>query len=75
MRAPMVELYGEEYFRDTWGSWIDGMKIIFEKNNGDLCKENLAKIKCPTLIVHGEKDAMVLKEHPHFLKANIKNSR
>lgn len=75
MRAPMIELYGEDYFKENWSNWIDAMKIIFEKKNGDLCKGDLSKIKCPTLIVHGEKDAMVLKEHPLFLKENIDKSR
>ncbi|KAJ8673344.1 hypothetical protein QAD02_004606 [Eretmocerus hayati] len=75
MRAPLIALYGEEYFQKTWSNWIDGMKDIFDHNGGDVCKADLPKIQCPTLIVHGEKDAMVLPEHPDYLNKNIKNSR
>ncbi|XP_014219196.1 valacyclovir hydrolase-like [Copidosoma floridanum] len=75
MRAPMIEVYGEEYFRKTWSDWIDGMKLIYQKNNGDICKADLTKIKCPTLIIHGQKDVMVLPEHPDYLKSKIENSR
>lgn len=75
MRAPLVAIYGEEYFSKTWADWIDAMKNIFDKKGGDICKGDLAKIKCPSLIVHGEKDAMVLREHPDYLKANINDSR
>ncbi|XP_008211373.1 valacyclovir hydrolase [Nasonia vitripennis] len=75
MRAPLVAIYGEKYFQDVWSAWIDGMKRIYDNNGGDICKKDLVKIKCPTLIVHGAKDAMVLGEHPDHLKANIANSR
>ena len=75
MKSPLIALYGEEYFQCTWGSWIDAMRYIFDHQKGDICKNDLLKITCPTLIVHGEKDVMVLREHPDYLKANIKNSR
>lgn len=75
MRAPLVAIYGEKYFQDTWSSWIDAMRLIFENKNGDVCQKDLRKIKCPSLIVHGEKDAIVFREHPDYLKANITNSK
>lgn len=71
MRTPMIKLYGEEYFRKIWGDWVDAILRIYEKQNGDLCKECLSKIKCPTLIIQGSKDPMVLAEHPLYLKENI----
>ncbi|KAL7298644.1 hypothetical protein TKK_0008410 [Trichogramma kaykai] len=75
MRAPLIEIYGEEYFRRTWSDWVDGMRGIFQSRNGDICKGEVKKINCPTLIIHGEKDPMVLREHPEFLKSHIPNSR
>ncbi|XP_058789927.1 valacyclovir hydrolase-like [Phymastichus coffea] len=75
MRVPLIAIYGEKYFQDTWSNWIDAMRFIFENNNGNICKEDLCKIKCPSLIVHGEKDTMVFREHPDYLKAHIKNSK
>jgi len=75
MKAPMIQVYGEDYFRNTWSNWIDGMIRLYKKQKGDLCKQALSKIKCPTLIVHGAKDAMVLTEHPTYLNQNIANSK
>lgn len=71
----MIQAYGEDYFRKTWSDWVDAVKRLYEKQNGDLCKQVLSKIRCPTLIVHGAKDAMVLAEHPEYLKQNIANSK
>lgn len=75
MRAPLIELYGEEYFREIWAGWVDGILKIYEKQNGDLCKESLSKITCPTLIVQGKKDAMVFAEHPIYLKDRIAGAK
>jgi len=75
MRTPLVNVYGEEYFRTKWGEWIDGMKAIYEKKQGDICKNETREIACPTLIIHGKKDPMVPQLHPDFLKENIRNNR
>ncbi|XP_053980550.1 valacyclovir hydrolase-like isoform X2 [Hylaeus volcanicus] len=75
MRAPMIQVYGEEYFRKIWTGWVDGVEKIYEKQNGDICKGCLSKIKCPTLIVQGNKDAMVLPEHPVYLKEHIAGAK
>lgn len=74
MKQPLLNIYGEEYFRNTWSDWVDTMERIYKKNKGDLCKNDLAKIKCPTLIIHGAKDVIVKPEHPVYLKDHIKNS-
>ncbi|KAH0948185.1 hypothetical protein HN011_012316 [Eciton burchellii] len=75
MRTSMIQTYGEDYFRQTWSNWIDAMLRLYNAQNGDLCKQFLPKIKCPTFIIHGAKDAMILSEHPMYLKQNIINSR
>uniref|UniRef100_A0A1L8DBN7 AB hydrolase-1 domain-containing protein n=1 Tax=Nyssomyia neivai TaxID=330878 RepID=A0A1L8DBN7_9DIPT len=71
MRKPMEEVYGKEEFPRLWSEWIDAMLEIYEKNNGNICKELLEKIKCPTLILHGEKDPMIMAEHIPYLMKNI----
>lgn len=71
----MIQVYGEDYFRKTWSNWIDAKLRLYEKQNGNVCKEVLSKIKCPTLIIHGAKDALVFPEHPTYLKQNIANSK
>ncbi|KYN04919.1 PREDICTED: valacyclovir hydrolase [Cyphomyrmex costatus] len=75
MRTPMIQTYGVDYFQKMWSDWIDTVLGLYEKQNGDLCKQVLPKIKCSTLVIHGAKDAMVLPEHPTYLKQNIANSK
>ena len=74
MREPLEKLYGADYFRENWEKWIDTFKEIYEKD-GDLCKSFLPKIKSETLILHGEKDPMLAKEHVPYLLKNISGSK
>lgn len=73
MREPMEKVYGVEYFPQLWSEWIDAMVQLFEKNNGDICKNLLRDIEAKTLIVHGAKDPMVLAEHIPFLRKSIQS--
>lgn len=75
MKQPLIDLYGEEYFRSCWENWVDCFKRFYHEKDGNICKELLKDVKCPTLILHGDKDPMVGHEHPKFLLDNIKNSR
>jgi len=74
MKAPMIDMYGEEYFRKSWSSWVALFRNIYEKD-GNLCKDTVKDIKCPTLIIHGMKDPMVPFEHAEYLHKNIPNSK
>ena len=74
MRAPLEAMYGKEYFKTTWEDWIDAYTKIYEEENGNLCKDDLDKIFCRTLILHGNKDPVVPREHCDYLHKNIKAS-
>ena len=74
MAAPLLQIYGEVYFRKLWEDWVDTFVEIYNRG-GDLCKDDLTKVKCPTLIIHGLKDPMVGLEHAEYLHQNIQNSR
>ncbi|KAG0710748.1 Valacyclovir hydrolase [Chionoecetes opilio] len=75
MRAPLEAMYGKEYFKDTWESWVDAYVKIYEEENGNLCRDCLDKITCSTLIIHGKKDPVVPIEHADYLHNNIKASK
>ncbi|XP_076132691.1 valacyclovir hydrolase [Alosa pseudoharengus] len=75
MRRPMEEMYGAEYFRNTWGAWVDGISQFTHNPRGSICMELLPQISCPTLVVHGQKDPMVPSFHPQFLSEHIPNVR
>ena len=60
MREPMEKIYGEDYFPVLWEEWVDAItKIATSTPDKNICREVLPQIRCPTLIIHGSKDAMV----------------
>ncbi|XP_059611408.1 valacyclovir hydrolase [Phlebotomus argentipes] len=75
MRKPMEEVYGKQEFPKLWSEWIDTLLTIYKEKDGNLCKELLKDIHCPTLILHGEKDPMIVPEHVPFLMDKIKGAR
>ncbi|XP_077389841.1 valacyclovir hydrolase isoform X1 [Festucalex cinctus] len=75
MRAPMEAVYGAQVFAKTWQAWVDGIAQFARRPKGNICIDLLPLIRCPTLIVHGEKDPMVPSCHPHFLLKHIQGSR
>lgn len=75
MREPMEKMYGAEAFAKMWGAWVDGISQFAKRSKGSICMELLPSITCPTLIIHGEKDAMVPSIHPQYLLQHIKGSR
>ncbi|TRY61217.1 hypothetical protein TCAL_10924 [Tigriopus californicus] len=75
MRRPMEETYGVDYFPIIWKEWCQAYRAVFEKNQGEICRQRLAQIQCPTLIVHGDKDAMLDTIHPDILQREIPNAR
>ncbi len=74
MKDPLLKTYGPS-LQEMWSNWIDCIKRIYLEREGDLCKEDLSKIKCPTLIVHGTKDPLVPGFHPRYLKDHVRGSR
>lgn len=74
MSEPLIAMYGRDGFQEMWSGWCDALKAIHEAG-GNICKDLLQNIKCPTLIIHGDKDPMVLPEHPQYLLKHIKGSR
>ena len=54
---------------------MDRFFSFADRPQGDICISSLANILCPTLIIHGMKDALVPESHANFLYDNIKNSK
>ncbi|KAJ8985323.1 hypothetical protein NQ317_008353 [Molorchus minor] len=74
MKAPLIELYTEKGLQDMWNDWCDTL-IKIRNDGGNICKDCLVNIECPTLILHGDKDPMVAPEHPDYLFSNIKTTK
>jgi len=76
MRAPMEAIYGEEYFPKLWDEWVKAILSIANASpDRDICRERLGEIRCPSLIIHGSKDAMVASQHPDVLHKRIQGSK
>jgi len=63
--------YGAEKLQRMWGAAIDAWAGMYAANDGDVCMAQARTIKCPTLVLHGAKDPICLREHPEWFAANI----
>ncbi|NXU03350.1 BPHL hydrolase, partial [Buphagus erythrorhynchus] len=75
VRKPLEELYGHKYFAETCEAWVDGISRFAENSDGNICQQLLPDIKCPTFIIHGEKDPLVPQAHAEYIHKHIKGSR
>lgn len=73
MKEPLIKLYTEKGLQNMWNDWCNTMDQIYA-SGGDICKTTLKNIKCPTLVLHGDKDPLVPLHHPLFLQESIKGS-
>jgi len=73
MLATHRAVYGDD-LQPMWSSFCDAMKMIYDAG-GDFCQKEAKSLKCPTLILHGEKDPIVPTHHPEWFHANIPGSK
>ena len=73
MLESMGAVYGDE-LQELWSSWCDVMQALY-KAGGDFCRQRLGEIRCPTLLLHGEKDPLVPRFHADVLHEGIAGSR
>lgn len=53
-------IYGEQKFSDLWRKYVDFIVTTLELPNQQIdLRSKLSKIKCPTLILHGQQDPIV----------------
>lgn len=73
MLEPLEQEYGREGLHQMWNSWLDVLEGVYH-SGGNICKEMLSEIKCPTLVLHGMKDPIVPNFHPTYLSTHIPHS-
>lgn len=66
-------IYGDE-LQDLWARWCDAQKAIYQAG-GEVCRQRLHLIRCPTLILQGGKDPLVPNFHAAVLHQSIAGSR
>ncbi|HJY80783.1 MAG TPA: alpha/beta hydrolase [Candidatus Binatia bacterium] len=73
----MVEVFRSIYsdeLQDLWARWCDAQKALYQAG-GELCRQRLHLIRCPTLILQGDKDPLVPNFHADLLHQGIVGSR
>ena len=71
-QVQLGKVYGDDLAASYWRGWSSLHLKIYE-NGGDICKDHLAHIKCPTLVIHGKKDPVVPLYHLDYIVKNISN--
>lgn len=69
---PLRVAYGED-LEGLWSSYIDGLESIYAQG-GELYRQQLERIACPTLVLHGDLDPVVPMRHFDVIQAGIKGS-
>lgn len=71
-----IDAYGQELFEQLWHKHVDFCVSYSGKANAiwDV-RRQMGSIKCPTLILHGDKDPLIDKRHPTTAEDEISDSR
>lgn len=76
LRAPVEEVYGFEELSRLWVEVLESRKCFLSaRPDGDLCMSELSMVKCPTLILHGDKDFLCSQSHAEYLRDHIAESQ
>lgn len=75
-RELYTNAYGKDLFEQLWHKHVDYCVTYSDSKETlwDIRKE-MKTIKCPTLILHGDKDPLIDKNHPYTAEELIADSR
>lgn len=70
-----VSVYGEQKFSELWREYVDFMVSTLELPDRFDIRDELKKIKCPTVVLHGTEDPIVsFDEHVKPIEMQIYDS-
>ncbi|HUE62853.1 MAG TPA: alpha/beta hydrolase [Rhizomicrobium sp.] len=69
----MRAIYGDE-LDDLWDRYVTGQEALFNAG-GDLYRAQLAKVRCPTFVLHGARDPLTPGLHAEAIHRGIAGSR
>ncbi|HTC83974.1 MAG TPA: alpha/beta hydrolase, partial [Rhizomicrobium sp.] len=64
----------DEALDGLWERYVDGQEALFQAG-GNLYRERLSQVRCPTLVLHGARDPLVPALHPEAIHRGIAGSR
>jgi valacyclovir hydrolase len=70
--SAMRQIYGDS-LDGLWERYVVGLEEIYAAG-GDIYRQELGRIQCPTLVLHGEKDPLVPWFHPRTISEGIRGS-
>jgi len=70
----LARLHGEPYWRSLPRMYVEGQEALVQAGGIIITDEELAAIRCPTLIMHGKRDRIVPAHYAHNLHERIPDS-
>lgn len=74
-QAQLAQLHGEPYWRKLPAMYVEAQEALVAAGGVLITREELAAIRCPTLIMHGQRDRIVPVEYAHILHKAIPGSQ
>lgn len=75
-RALYVDAYGKDLFEQLWHKHVDNCATWASDPGAQWdIRKDVRTIKCPVLVLHGDKDPLIDKAHPTTLEREIADSR
>jgi valacyclovir hydrolase len=71
--AALRQVYGDS-LEALWESYVDGLGRLYAAG-GDIYRSELARVQCPTFVLHGGLDPLVPSFHPRVISEGIPNAR
>ncbi|HEV2582217.1 MAG TPA: alpha/beta hydrolase, partial [Ktedonobacteraceae bacterium] len=73
-QAELARLHGEPYWRSLPRLYVEGQEALVQAGGIIITGEELAAIRCPTLIMHGQHDRIVPAEYARILHEQVPGS-
>ena len=64
--------YPLDVIQRLWSAWVRGLTRLADERGEDIYQDNLAKVECPTLLMHGSRDPMITVHHAEFIKKHLR---
>ncbi len=71
----LAQLHGEPYWRTLPTMYVSGQEALVAAGGTLITDEELTAIRCPTLIMHGQRDRIVPVTYAHLLHERIPGSQ
>ena len=71
----LAKLHGEPYWRSLPRMYVEGQEALVDAGGVIITDEELASIRCPSLIMHGKRDRIVPADYACIISERIPNSQ